>query len=157
MPARPNITWHMTKEELEERYRNEVSPRTKERLLAMLLLHDGKKVSEVSRIVRRSIRTIEDWISRWNRQGCNGLVPNFTGGPKSKIADSEWDNVVKEIENKGMTIRDVVVYVKNTRRVEYAYKTVWRILRKEKKVRYGKPYKMNMKRPVDAEGILKKG
>jgi len=157
MPARPNITWHMTKEELEERYRKEVSPRTKERLLAMLLLHDGKKVSEVSRIVRRSIRTIEDWISRWNRQGCNGLVPNFTGGPKSKIADSEWENVVKEIENKGMTIRDVVVYVKNTRRVEYAYKTVWRILRKEKKVRYGKPYKMNMKRPVDAEGILKKG
>ena len=64
--------------------------------------------------------------------------------------------MVKEIENKGMTIRDVVVYVKNTRRVEYAYKTVWRILRKEKKAGYGKPYKLNAKRPENAEEILKK-
>ena len=39
---------------------------------------------------------------------------------------------------EGMTIKDVVVYVKTTRRVEYAYKTAWKILRKREKVKYGK-------------------
>jgi hypothetical protein len=28
----------------------------------------------------------------------------------------EWDKVVKEIEDKNMTIKDVVVYIKTTRR-----------------------------------------
>jgi len=55
-----------------------------------------------------------------------------------------------------MTIKDVAVYVKDTRGVHYAYKTVWEVLRKEKKVRYGKAYKMNAKRPPNAEEILKK-
>src|SRR5437870_4356571 len=41
----------------------------------------------------------------------------------------------------------VAVYVKDTRGVHYAYKTVWEVLRKEKKVKYGKAYKMNSKRP----------
>ena len=55
-----------------------------------------------------------------------------------------------------MTIKDVAVYVKDTRGVHYAYKTVWEVLRKEKKVKYGKAYKMNSKRPPNAEEILKK-
>jgi len=35
----------LTKEELEERYRKERDPTIKERLLAILLLYDGKKRS----------------------------------------------------------------------------------------------------------------
>lgn len=72
------------------------------------------------------------------------------------MTSSEWDQIVKEIEGKAMTLKDVVVYIKDTRGVSYAYKTVWKMLRKERKVRYGKAYKMNSKRPDDAEGILKK-
>jgi transposase len=55
-----------------------------------------------------------------------------------------------------MTLRDVVVYIKNSRGVTYSYKTVWYILRKKKKVKYGKPYIKNIKRPDDAEDNLKK-
>jgi len=55
-----------------------------------------------------------------------------------------------------MTISDVVDYVKTTRGVEYSYKRVWTILRKKKKVRYGKPYIQNQKRPDSAELDLKK-
>lgn len=55
-----------------------------------------------------------------------------------------------------MTIKEVTVYVKTTRGVECAYKTVWTILRKKKKVKYGKPYIQNSKRPENAEEILKK-
>jgi len=156
MPRRLNLVRHLTREELEERYRKEKDARLKERLQAVFLLYEGKKTEDVASIVKRARSTIENWISGWNEHGFDGLVPKFDGGPKPKVEESEWDKIVKEIENRGMTIRDVVVYVKDSRGVNYAYKTVWKILRKERKVRYGKAYKMNAKRPADAEGILKK-
>ena len=158
MPRRLNLVRHLTKEELEAKYRREKDSRLKERLQAILLLYEGKKTEDVADIVRRARSTIENWIAAWNnsKHGSDGLIPNFTGGPKPKMDESEWDKIVSEIENKGMTIRDVAVYVKDTRGVNYAYKTVWKVLRKEKKVRYGKAYRMNTKRPPDAEEILKK-
>jgi len=48
-----------------------------------------------------------------------------------------------------------VIYVKDTRGILYSYKTVWYILRKKKKMKYGKPYIMNKKRPENAEEISK--
>jgi transposase len=156
MPRRLNLVRHLPREELEGSYRREKDSRLKERLQAILLLHDGKKTEDVADIVRRARSTIENWIAAWNEDGFDGLVPNFTGGPKPRIGDGEWDKIVREIDNKGMTIRDVAVYVKDTRGVNYAYKTVWKVLRKEKRVRYGKAYRMNTKRPPDAEEILKK-
>ena len=43
-----------------------------------------------------------------------------------------------------MTLKDLKVYAKNTRGVEYSYKTIWRIMRRG--VKYGKPYIMNGRR-----------
>ena len=48
-------------------------------------------------------------------------------GRKPKISSEEWDKILKEIEGKAMTLKEVTVYVKTTRGVEYAYKTVWTI------------------------------
>lgn len=147
----------LTRDELERKYKEEKNPRVKERLLAILLLYEGKKVYELPDIVKRARSSIENWIRRWNNEGYEGLVPEFTGGPKPRIHDSEWERIVKEIENKGMTIKDVMVYVKDSRGVNYSYKTVWQILRKKMKIRYGKPYIKNSKRPDDAEEVFKKG
>jgi transposase len=157
MPRRLNLARHLTKEELEGRYRREKDSRLRERLQAIMLLYEGKKTTtDVAGIVRRSRGTIENWIRAWNERGVDGLVPNFTGGPKRRMESSEWDKIVDEIEDKGMTLKDVEVYVKDTRGVHYTYATVWKALRKERKVKYGKAYKMNVKRPPDAEEILKK-
>ena len=121
-------------------YRREGSPRVKERLLAILHLYDGKSIVEASRMVRRSVRSVKRWLRAWNRNGYEGLIPNFNGGPKPKMPESEWGRVLKEIEGKGMTLRDVKVYVKSTRGIEYSYNTIWHILRKKLRVKYGKPY-----------------
>jgi putative transposase len=157
MPVRLEVVKHLPEDELEERYRREKNSRVKEKLQAVLLLYDGEMtVREVSEVVRRSTRAIEKWVRRWNTQGYDGLVPRFTGGPKPRVTSEEWDRIIGEVEEKGMTIRDVTEYVRRTRRVSYSYKTVWEILRKEKKVRYGKPYIRNSLRPENAEEILKK-
>jgi len=148
---------HISRDELEARCRREKDARVKERMLVILQLYDGRREADVARSVGRSEKSVRNWLKRWNDGGYDGLIPDFDGGPKRKLAETEWDKVVKEVEGRGMTIKDVKVYVKDTRGVNYAYKTVWKILRKERKVRYGKAYKMNAKRPPDAEGILKKG
>ena len=157
MPRKPKVIKHLTKEELEKKYIKEKDSKIKERLLAILLLYDGKNIYEVAEIIRRSERTIKEWLKRWNKEGYEGILPKVSRrGRKPKISSEEWDKILKEIEGKGMTIKEVTVYVKTTRGVEYAYKTVWTILRKKKKVKYGKPYIQNSKRPENAEEILKK-
>jgi transposase len=155
-PSKPSLIKHLSKDELEKAYKLEKDSRIKERLLAILLLFEGKKVPETAAIVRRGISTLELWIRNWNQNGVDGLKTHFTGGPKPKVPKAEWDKIVAEIENKAMTINDVATYVANTRGVCYTYKSVWEILRKKRHLCYGKPYEINQKRSPDAEAILKK-
>lgn len=156
MVGRVHLTKHISLDELRGRYRSEKNPRVKERLLAVLHLYEGKTVKEVSKVVKRSVRSIERWVKIWNERGYDGLIPHFTGGPKPKLPESEWDKVVKEIENRGMSLKDVAVYVKTTRGVNYSYKGVWEVLRRKRHIPYSKPYKVNRKRPENAEEILKR-
>jgi transposase len=156
MGRKPKVTKHISNGELEGLYKNEKDARVKERLLAISLLYDKKNIYEIAEVLKRSERTIKDWLSRWNKGGYEGLIPSKGGGADPKMPLSEWDNILKEIEGKGMTIKDIVAYVKSNRDVDYSYKTVWRILRVKKKVKYGKPYIRNEKRPKNAEAILKK-
>jgi transposase len=130
---------HLSKDELERMYREEKDVRIKERLLAIILLYEGKKLSELPGIIKRCRTSIEIWLKRWNEQGY-WIKVLYQGSLEDQrrglIDDAEWDKVVKEIEDKGMTIKDVVVYVKDSRGVNYSYKSVWHILRKRKKVKY---------------------
>ena len=157
MGRKPIVIKHIPKDDLQDLYKKEKNPRIRERLLAMVHLYEGKNVYEVADILKKSKRTIKYWLSRWNKQGYEGLIPRNRSGAKPKMPYDEWDKVIKEIEDKGMTIKDVLKYVKDTRGVEYSYKAGWSVLRVTKKVRYGKPYIINEKRPTDAESFLKKG
>jgi hypothetical protein len=44
---------HLSKDELEKMYREEKDARVKERLLAIILLYEGKKLSELPSIIKR--------------------------------------------------------------------------------------------------------
>lgn len=156
MGRKPVIVRHISNEELNKLYKIENDLRIKERLLAVIHLYEGKNVYEIANILKRCERTIKEWSSRWNKKGYEGLTPQNRGGRKPKISSDEWDKIIEEIKDKGMTIKDVVNYVKETRNVDYSYKLAWNVLRVKKKVKYGKPYIRNNKRPVDAEILLKK-
>ena len=85
MPRKPKVLKHIPEDELERMYRFETNSRLKERLLAIILLYDGKNIYEVSAILRRCDRTIKEWLSRWNKNGYLGLVPEKGGGRKWKV------------------------------------------------------------------------
>ena len=151
----------MPYKELEKAYKKERDARVKERMRVILELYKNKKMTEITPIVERCYSSIMDWVHRWNKEGLNGLIPKFTGGPKPKITKDNWDKIINDIENKAMDINDVRIYVKKEYGVEYAYNGVWAILREKNKkgkrrVKYGKPYIQNNKRPKNAKAILKK-
>ncbi len=157
MGRKPVIVRHISKVELDQLYKDERNIRIKERLLAIIHLYEGKNVYIVADILKRSEKTIKNWLSDWNKQGYDGLIPQNRNGKEPMISFDEWDKIIEEIEDKGMTIKEVIKYAKDTRGVEYSYKGGWKILRSIKKVKYGKPYIRNNKRPVNAESFLKKG
>lgn len=157
MPKSAELRMDITREELDRMYREEKNPRMKERLLAISLLSEGRSVAEVARTLRRSVRTVERWVSYWNANGLEALAPQSSGGRRPKLSEEEWEEVLREIEDKGY-VEDVVVYVRDTRGVHYTYSGVWRVLRRRMrgKARYGKPRREEEGRPPDAGAILKK-
>lgn len=157
MARRVKLVRHLMDRELEDLYRSEGRLDLRERLQAVLLLYDGMKVKEVARILRRPVRTVEDWVHRWNGGGVEGLRTKPHTGRKPLMPYSEWERVLREVEGRGMTVREVMVYVNTSRRVEYGYKTVWWVLRKKMEARYGKPYMQEERRPPNAEEALKRG
>ena len=64
--------------------------------------------------------------------------------------------LIKEIEGLGYTLQDVREYVEKTRGISYTYDGIWKILRKEFKVNYGKPYILNANQSKTAAQELKK-
>ena len=156
MGRKPVVVRRISEIELTELYRNEKDVRVKERLLAIIHLYERRNIYEIADILKRSEKTIKNWLKAWNDQGYEGLIPQNRNGKDPMMPYGEWDKVIKEIEGKGMTIKDVINYVKDTRGVEYSYKGGWKVLRSIKKVKYGKPYIRNNKRPNDAESSLKK-
>ncbi len=137
MPKKPTVIRHIEKEDLEKLYLKERDGRIKERLLTILELYEGKNKNEVKKVVRRGISTIKRWLKDWNDGGYDGLMPQFNGGPKSRMSESEWDKIIKEIEHKDMTLKDVKDYIKTNKGVEYSYKMVWYVMRKKKKMKQG--------------------
>ena len=157
MGRKPVIVRHISNVELDQLYKDEENIRIKERLLAIIQLYEGKNIYVVADLLKRSEKTIKNWLSDWNKQGYEGLIPQNRNSKEPMISFDEWDKIIEEITGKGMTIKEVIKYVKDTRGVEYSYKGGWKVLRVTKKVKYGKPYIRNNKRPISAESFLKKG
>jgi transposase len=156
MTRKMKIVRHVPKEELEQLYKMEKNARVKERLHAILLLYDGMEGKTAAEILHRGYASVRRWKDAWNAEGYQGLISEYTGGPTPRVSDSTWDEILKEIEGKGMTLRDVRVYVNTAYGAEYSYNSVWYWVRKKKKAAYGKPYPRDVRRPANAEEVLKK-
>ncbi len=111
MTRKTKIIRHVPEAELEQLYQEEKNTRIKERLHAILLLYRGYRADETAEILRRGYATIRRWKDAWNAGGCDGLKPNHKGNPNPRISSSTWDQILEEIKERGMTLKDVQVYV----------------------------------------------
>lgn len=70
-------------------YRKEGNSKLKERYQALYLLWEGNNCTKVAQILKRSRRTILNWLHAFNEGGLEGIVPNRPSGRPSRLTDEE--------------------------------------------------------------------
>jgi putative transposase len=151
------IVKHVTLDELNRIIKKEeISVRMLERLYFIKFIYKGDTIKQACDKVNITEPTGYSWLKLWNTQGYVGLMPNFSGGPKPKLRESEREEIRQMIgEKDAWTLRELRELIKNKFNVEYSEMQVWRIL-KSWNMHHAKPYVLDKRRPEDAETILKK-
>jgi len=151
------IVKHVTLNELNKMIKKEEkSVRVLERLYFIKFIYKGDTVKEACEKVDISEPTGYSWLDSWNEQGYEGLVPNFSGGPKPKLVDADREELKRMlVEKDAWTLREVRELIRGKFNVEYSEMQVWRILTSWN-MHHAKPYVLDKRRPDDAETILKK-
>ena len=152
-----DIVRHVTLEDLNKRItKEEKSVRVLERLYFIRFIYKGDTIKKACEKVNISEPTGYSWLDYWNERGYEGLVPNFSGGPKPKLGESEREELKQMLAKKdAWTLREVQKLIKEKFDVEYSEMQVWRILTSWN-MHHAKPYILDKKKPDDAEAILKK-
>lgn len=86
------------KYDFEKLYKNERNPNTKERLLALQHLKEGKSKIEVGKILKRARRTIGEWYKRFLDSGLEGLVNQPRSGRNPNLAKKNEKVFLKELD-----------------------------------------------------------
>lgn len=144
-------------EDLDRRIRSlEKDVRVLKRLYFVRYRYDGESVEEAAGKVGVTKMVGYQWQERWNQDGVDGLVPRFAGGRPSKLND-EQKTVLKEYlrERDDWTTGEIRELILELFGVEYMLKQV-RVILKGFKMKFGKPYQHDYRRPSDAEDQLKK-
>lgn len=70
-----------------EKFRSLSSSKNSEKALMVLLSSEGKKVSQIARVLKRNPHTVRDWLKRYNAHGIAGLNRKYSPGrPDEKRA-----------------------------------------------------------------------
>lgn len=151
------IVRHVTLDELNKIIKkDEKSVRVLERLYFIRFIYKGDAIKEACQKVDISEPTGYSWLDLWNKKGYEGLVPNFSGGPKPKLGDVEREELKRMLAEKdAWTLREVRELIKARFNVEYSEMQIWRMLTSWN-MHHAKPYILDKRRPDNAETILKK-
>src|ERR1700677_2145721 len=68
------------------------------RLLSLSAIGDGMDRCEAARIVGMDRQTLRDWVHRFNGSGLEGLVDNWTEGPKPRLSADQLVELAQMIE-----------------------------------------------------------
>lgn len=87
MPAmvRPDLQkWSLSLEALTELSVHAPHPRTRERLMALLLLAQGQCAWSLHRILGRDVHTVLKWVHDFNQGGPTAMIYRHTGGSSAQ-------------------------------------------------------------------------
>ena len=72
--------WGLTPEDIRQYALSENHPRTRERLMALYEITQGKSATKVARSTNRNPQTIMSWVHQYNNLGLRALKFKHTGG-----------------------------------------------------------------------------
>ena len=141
---------------IEKLIKKERDPQVRDRLRGVLLLKKGYTQGKVAEIMDVTTRTVYNWKNRYNQEGVEGLRNKPIPGRKTTLDESDMEKLRMLLEERDYwTSNQVRALIKEEFGVEFTTRHIPRILRKLG-LKYQKPFVNDYRRPVDAEGILKK-
>ena len=72
--------WYQSPKDLREEALSAQHPRTRERLMALYEIAQGKSATQVGRDSKRNPQTVMEWVHRYNQEGATALEYRHTGG-----------------------------------------------------------------------------
>ena len=141
---------------IEKLIKKERDPQVRDRLRGVLLLKKGYTQGKVAEIMDVTTRTVYNWKTRYNQEGVDGLRDKPIPGRKTVLDENDMEKLRSLLEERDYwTSNQVRELIKREFGVEFTTRHIPRVLRKLG-LRYQKPFVNDYRRPVDAEGILKK-
>jgi transposase len=115
--------------------KHEQSAEVRVRLLALQHVKDGKRIREAGRMVKKHEKSLRNWITKFEKEGINGLRNNTGRGRKRKLPSEKLNQLKKEVislqENRsGGRIRgkDVMEVMKEKFNIVCSLSVVYRAL-----------------------------
>ncbi len=84
-------------DELVELYKKEKNSKLKERYHALFLMYELKNCTKVAKLLKRSRRTIQLWVTAFNEGGINALIPNTPPGRPSRLSKNQIEELKADI------------------------------------------------------------
>jgi transposase len=68
------------------------------RLLSLAAVRDGMDRGSAAKIGGMDRQTLRDWVHRFNASGPDGLIDNWTDGPKPRLSDEQLAELARIVE-----------------------------------------------------------
>ncbi len=91
--------WGQSKELLREEALKVEHPRTRERLMALYEISEGKNATQVGKETKRNSQTVMKWVHRYNKEGLEALKYQRTGGRKPVLSAIVEEELGQQIRN----------------------------------------------------------
>lgn len=111
------------------------------KLLSLLFQKLNFTLEFIGQIIGVTKETLITWNNQWIENEYEGLLKKKGQGRKSKLTDSEWEEIGKVIGKRNDWMLPEIAYlIKENYGVEYSFAHLARLLKKKLNAHYAKPY-----------------
>ena len=98
MPSAVTLREDYSAEDLRALARRSKAANQSRRLLSLAAVRDGMDRGAAAKIGGMDRQTLRDWVHRFNAAGSDGLVDNWTAGPKPRLSAQHLAALAKIVE-----------------------------------------------------------
>ena len=89
MPSAVRLREDYSAEELRRLARRSKDVNQSRRLLSLAAVRDGMDRGAAAKVGGMDRQTLRDWVHRFNASGPEGLIDNWTAGPKPRLSEAQ--------------------------------------------------------------------
>ena len=98
MPAAVRLREDYSAKELRRLARRSKDVNQSRRLLSLAAVRDGMDGGSAAKIGGMARQTLRDWVHRFNASGAEGLIDNWTAGPKPRLSEEQLAQFAQIVE-----------------------------------------------------------